>query len=237
MGVDTVKLSYPLLQTPYGAKWYQDCLGRGWSATSKYGTQGPLWWCERRHDDTGVKVRCKGVGADAHLIFEGSIPKLLGFAGAAPADSVRDADCYVRALSGVELPAPSVRRLDVTQDLLDPNRRLLAAALDWNPHPRSRYTQSVHDDRSSQGHTVWQHNKTRGVRVYDKFHECKEEWARDLVRIEYQIRGAWLQKYGIDRLYQDFERNANNALDPVVQQLIERVGSLTDSDERRRSRK
>jgi hypothetical protein len=178
---------------------------------------GVSWWCERIHED-GTLVRVKGVGEDAYLLWEGSVPKFLGVAGAADPDLVRMVDRHVRRVADGALPLPDLRRCDVTADFRDPDRLLLSAALAWNPHARSRYVQAVYNDE-----TVWQHNKTRGVRVYDKFAECGEAWAAGVSRVEYQIRGDWLQRYGLDRLYEDFGRSADLALRPVVSDLLGRV--------------
>lgn len=242
MGVDTVKLSYPLQDTVPGWKWVQEArksegiidrrsgvvvLGAndGWRPGKHYGTAGPMWYCERVHED-GTKVVIKGVGADAYMLWEGSVPKYLGLCGPAEPDDVRFVDAHLRRIGPFGLPRPTLRRVDVTADVDDPYGLYREAAKDWNPHERSRYTQSIHDDRSTMGHTVWQHNKTRGVRVYDKFHESGEEWARDLTRIEYQIRGEWCEKLGLNRLYQDFASNAGRALRPLVADLEWRVRCL-----------
>jgi hypothetical protein len=224
MGVDTVKLSYPLKRSEYGWRWVDESLRRGWSRTKKFGTMGVSWWCERVHED-GTLVRVKGVGEDAYLLWEGSVPKFLGVAGAADPDLVRMVDRHVRRVTDGALPLPDLRRCDVTSDFRDPDRLLLDAALGWNPHARSRYSQGVHDDRGTGGHTVFQHNKTRGVRVYDKGSESGEAWALGVSRIEYQIRGDWLQRYGLDRLYEDFGSSADRAIAPVVADLLQRIPS------------
>lgn len=227
MGVDTVKLSYPLEQSAWGTRRFLDQApdpDDGWVHGRNYGTSGVMWWTERIHAD-GTRVVIKGVGSEGHMLWEGSVPKFLGIAGAADPDHVRLIDDHLRRITHCKLPAPWIRRCDVTSDHLDPEGSLLDAAINWNPHARSRYVQGVYDNRTEgrQGRTVWQHNKTRGVRVYEKYPECGEEWARDLTRIEYQIRGDWLQKYGLDRLYTDFSRSADRALDPVVSDLLGRV--------------
>lgn len=247
MGVDTVKLSYdhtildvPFMSGPYCCSrrgscspWQHFATG-GWRKGAKRGSAGPVRYQEWIHDVEDVRVIVKGAGSDIRLLWEGSVPKLLGIDGAAEPDAVFLVDRFLRSLIP-GLPMPDVRRCDVTADFLDPDGRLLSAAVDWNPHDRSRYTQSVHHDRSSDGATVWQHNKTRGVRVYDKFAEslldyrkrgrrpCEALWAAGLTRVEYQVRGEWLGRYGLDRLYRDFGRNCENALRPVVTGLLARV--------------
>lgn len=220
MGVDTVKLSYPLDDTVPGWQWVQDLEG-GWSRGRSYGTMGPLWWTERTHED-GTRVVVKGIGADAHLLWEGSVPKYLGICGPAHPDDVRVIDNHLRKIGPRGLPKPWLRRVDVTHDEHDPEGLLRQAALNWNPHSRSRYTQGEYHDPSTGGHTVWQHNKSRGVRVYDKFAEAAEPWAFGLTRVEYQIRADWCGKLGLDRLYEDFARNCDAALDPLVAELMMR---------------
>lgn len=238
VGVDTVKLSYPMgsgsrfnsllsqcsdVQT--GAREYR--FGEFRSRPLDCGSTGAVQWRVWRHPELRAAIVEKGVpGSSATLVYEGSVPKELGVSGAAPGGCVEILDTELRRLfreSGLRyLQRGVVRRCDLTHDEPDPERDLLKAALGWMPHPRSRYVQSVHDDRSSQGHTVFQHNKTRGVRVYDKFHECGEEWARDLTRVEYQVRGAWLEKYGI-ALGCDWDRLEGRVLAPLVADLKERV--------------
>lgn len=223
MGVDTVKLSYPLQSTKQGWEWVNE-LGTGWSRGKNYGTMGPLWWTERVHED-GTRVVVKGIGADAHLLWEGSVPKFLGLIGPAEPEYVRLVDRHLRTIVMSDLPAPWIRRCDLTEDRLDPDGLLRAAARDWKPHSRARYTESEHHDPTTGGHTVWQHNKSRGVRVYDKYRESGlAPWALDLSRVEYQVRGAWCEKLGIDRLYMDFGRNCNAAIAPLVAELEMRAG-------------
>jgi len=160
----------------------------------------------------------KGIGHDAHLLWEGSVPKFLGIQGAAPPEAAFATDrALQRLVPG--LPHPSIRRCDLTHDVVDPDGAWRDAARGWNPHARSRYVEAVYND----GETVWQHNKTRGVRVYDKFAECGEDWAVGLTRVEYQVRGDWLGKLGLDRLYEDFDLNVKRALGPVVTDLMFRV--------------
>lgn len=219
MGVDTVKLSYDLEKTVWGTQAFlhQPPDDEGWRPGKNYGSKGPLWWTERIHAD-GTRVVVKGVGPAGTLLWEQSVPKYLGLCGPAEPDDVRLIDRHLRKLVGYSLPAPSIRRCDVTHDCLDPDGLLRIAALGWNPHSRSRYTQA----RYAQDETVWQHNKTRGVRVYDKFAESGEEWARGITRVEYQVRGAWLEKMGLDRLYTDFARNCEHVIMPLVAELENR---------------
>lgn len=232
MGVDTVKLSYPLSKLTDQPTSYIDCQPwqyvrvrrndgtysdwreyGGWAVGNNYGTTGPVWWTERVHAD-GTRVIIKGVGKEGTLLWEQSVPKFLGICGAAHPDDVRVVDRHIRRLLP-GLPVPNVRRCDVTEDIEDEDGSLRRAALGWNPHARSRYVQA----RYAEDETVWQHNKTRGVRVYDKFAESGEEWAYGLTRVEYQIRGAWLERLGLDRLNVDFAKNCQNAIMPLVAEL------------------
>jgi len=223
MGVDTVKLSYSLQSTKKGWEWVNE-LGTGWRRGKNYGTMGPLWWTERVHDD-GTRVVVKGIGADAHLLWEGSVPKYLGLMGAAQPDDVRLIDRHLRRIVMPDLPAPYIRRLDLTVDVHDPKAELLDAARDWKPHARARYVEACYLNPADGGRTVWQHNKTRGVRVYEKFPESGfQEWARDLTRVEYQVRGEWCEKLGLDRLYRDLGRNVDDAIRPLVAELEMRAG-------------
>lgn len=223
MGVDTVKLSYPLDQSRPGWKWVQEALNNGWKPGKNYGTKGALWYCERVHED-GTRVVVKGVGHDAHLIFEQSAPKFLGIAGAMDPRELVVIDRHLRSITDPTLPKPFIRRLDLTHDVVDPENRWIDAAKGWRPHARARYTEAEYLDPATDGRTVWLHNKSRGVRVYDKEAETRgEPWARDLTRIEYQVRGDWCQKLYIDRLYEDLPANVERALSEVVRSLGERV--------------
>lgn len=219
-GIDTVKLSYPMRETQPGWEWVQD-LESGWSRGRLYGTMGPLWFTERVHED-GTRVVIKGIGADAFLLWEGSVPKFLGIAGVSEPDDVRVVDQHLRRIGPKGLPRPTLRRVDLTEDVHDPNGTLRRAALGWKPHSRARYRQAEYHDPTTGGHTVFQHNKSRGVRVYDNFADKQLEWARDTTRIEYQMRGDWLQKQGLDRLYEDFDRNCARTMDPLVAELLMR---------------
>lgn len=219
MGVDTVKLSYPLDFTIQGYTWVQSCLVGGQWRAGKYGTVGPVWWCERLHLD-GTRVVVKGIGSDAHLLWEASVPKFLGIEGACDASLVPLVDRHLREVTAIfDLPQPAIRRFDVTYDVDDPDRAVLEAAKGWNPHKRSRYKESQHGPIGGLTETVWQHNKTRGVRVYRKFDECGEDWAVDLTRVEYQVRGDWLAKMGLDRLSRSLGENADRAILPLVAEL------------------
>lgn len=235
MGVDTVKLSYrfgdvdrafscgPFVCTRRGRStpWRHFSQG-GWTKTGKRGTVGPVWYQEYFHEFFDLRVVVKGCSDQVYLLWEGSVPKHLGVLGACHPDMVRLVDEQLRSC-WPRLGRPVITRCDVTEDFHDPDKSLLTAAVDWNPHERSRYTQSIHEDRASGGVTVWQHNKTRGVRVYDKGAESGEQWAEGLVRVEYQVRGDWLGRYGLDRLYSDFARNCGRALGPVTESLLQRL--------------
>lgn len=171
-----------------------------------------------------------GDGDRVAVLWEGSVPKLLDIDGPAEPDQVFEVDRLLRVmLPG--LGTPTLRRVDVTADFFDPAGQLREAAIGWNPHARSRYVQGRYQDDE----TVWQHNKSRGVRVYDNFAEklkdvkkrdlppCRALWAAGMTRVEYQIGGDWVNRYGLDRLYRDFARNADRALQPVVSDLLARV--------------
>lgn len=234
MGVDTVKLVYDVSHIG-GARCLESVrtfrerdltsvpgfrvvegVHPGWSS-KHYGTLGPTWWRSWSHEDKTV-VTLKGCGKQTYLIWEQSVPKFLGVLGPSEPDDVRLVDRHLRRLVPA-LGTPRLRRVDVTQDFVDPGGKLRIAAIGWNPHARSRYVQSVYQDNE----TVWQHNKTRGVRVYDKYAEDGHEWARDLTRVEYQIRGDWLEKLDLDELHRDFGDCCDRALTPVVNGLLARV--------------
>jgi len=229
IGIDTVKLSYPVPVMAADEHGHERSLVsrlhrlEGWKR-GKWGSVGPCTWTEWVHDD-GLRVVDKGVGEGRYILWESSVPKFLGMAGvAAPAD-VALVDRYVRSLlSGLHLAPAVLRRVDVTQDFHDPTHCLLRAADGWvPPHPRARYTQAVHTDPATGGRTVWLHNKSRGVRVYDKYAECGEEWARDHVRVEYQIRSDWVAKYGLDRITRDFAACCERSLAPAVESLAKQT--------------
>jgi len=240
VGVDTVRLSYSF---GTGERW-SDLVSRGVDSEGRAieqvggfssrrhdsGSVGPVWWRTYAHDGLRNSFTIKGVrGSSVVGLYEGSVPKELGVCGAAPADCVDVLDTYLRGLlreAGLlYVHRGAVRRCDLTFDASDPDGLLRLAALGWNPHKRSRYTQAVHDDRATEGHTVFQHNKTRGVRVYDKFHECGEDWAKDLTRIEYQVRGDWLEKYGI-AVGCDWDAVERSYLGPLVADLTGRAAQL-----------
>lgn len=224
MGVDTVKLSYRGCDFTWPLMRHLD-ESMGWGFTGKHGSVGPVRWAEYRHED-GTTLRTKGIAGDPVVLWEGSLPKYLGVCGAAEAALVRVLDRHLRSLLGPagRVPAPTIRRLDLTHDELDPDGLLLDAAVGWNPHARSRYVQADYLNPADGGRTVWQHNKTRGVRVYDKCAESGQEWARDVTRIEYQVRGSWLEKYGLDRIYEDLPDLCDRVLSPVVSDLRSRAG-------------
>lgn len=214
VGVDTVKLVYDVRS--YGHVLL-DRGGEAWKR-KEYGTVGPVWWQRREHPD-GTVLTLKGCGKECYAIFEGSVPKYLGIVGPADPDDCRVVDRHLRRLVPV-LPRAVVRRVDVTEDVYDPTGIYREAARGWNPHPRSRYTEAVY----AGGETVWQHNKCRGVRVYDKFAESGESWAEGITRIEYQIRGDWVGRYGLASLTPEkFVAGCECALRPVVDMLEARV--------------
>jgi len=240
-GVDTVKLSYPI---GTGRLWTQRlssivdangkrgyAIGDFWSGVHEAGATGPLRYRIWHHPDLRSPIVCKGVrGASCVLLYEGSVPKALGMCGVAEFSSVGVLDGYIRKLLREEaglygVPAGRLRRLDLTCDVFDPAGVVRDAAREFNPHKRSRYWEDV----IQQGETVWQHNKSRGFRVYAKYLEaCEElrkahgkdaslasaEWARDLTRIEYQIGAAWCDKYGFTT------RNLDDVAAPVLDELV-----------------
>lgn len=225
MGVDTVKLAYDLrplcdsLDCGWGdtSALADGC--SGWNMGKRYGSTGPVHWQEWVNEDNGLRVTVKGVRGRPTMLWEGSLPKLLGVAGVVEPETVRILDRYLRGLVP-GIGQPRVRRLDLTHDVLDFNGSVRRAALGWNPHARSRYVQADYQG----GQTVWQHNKSRGVRVYDKYEECGESWAMGLTRIEYQMRGDWCGKVGCGHLHSRFGEYARAALEPLVLSLLERVG-------------
>jgi len=238
VGVDTVKLSYP-----FGSGEVLDGLisadrdetgnrilrlGEFTSKVHNAGSNGPVRYRSWSHPNLRASVVIKGVpGSSVAAVYEGSLPKELGLCGAAPGECVGVLDSYIRGLfreTGLRfMPRPKLRRVDLTHDIHDPSGAYRAAALNWNPHARSRYVQSRYQDDE----TVWQHNKCRGVRVYDKFAECGEEWARGLSRIEYQIRGAWIEKYGLD-VGCDWARKEESVLSVLVSDLGTRVSAARE---------
>lgn len=224
MGVDTVKLAYDLRplcdvdDSGWGDTSDLAFSGSGWEMGKRYGSTGPVRWQEWINEGEGIRVTVKGTRGRPTLLWEGSVPKLLGICGAAPADSVRIVDRFLRGALP-RIGNPRVRRLDLTHDVEDWDGCVALAAIGWNPHARSRYVQAVYQD----GETVFLHNKSRGVRVYDKFAECGEPWAEGLTRIEYQMRGDWVGKTGCGHLHGRFAEFADRALEPLVSDLMSRV--------------
>jgi len=215
-GVDTVKVVQPL---QHGTRLH---LRRELRADPKvHGRQGSVWYNGYR-TESGELVVAKGVGAaSGHLIWEGSAPKLLGLAGPADAENVRDLLAHLhRQTGGLFDGSAYLTRLDVTADRPDPDGLLRIAAIGWHPHPRARYVQAIYEGTE----TVWQHNKTRGFRVYDKGKESGESWAQGLTRVEYQLRGDWVAK---NRLRDPWDPacpvNVAAVRDPFVRELEERA--------------
>jgi len=222
VGIDTVKFSYDvrsLVPMRYGTSdWWQR---RGFSA-GKYGSVGPCMWQEFK-SSCGVRVVLKGVpGRSVNLLWEGSVPKALGIVGACPPDDVRVWDRYLRSLVP-KMGMPRVRRVDLTHDVVDPLGLWRSAALRWNPHARSRYVQAVYDNPANGGQTVFQYNKSRGVRVYDKFAECGESWAVGLTRVEYQMHKEWCVREGLDVLDAGWGDRCDLVAGQVVADLRERL--------------
>lgn len=221
MGVDTVKLSYDLRAASPRASWWlhhpEGAPTGGWSRGRHYGSVGPVNWWAVEHPE-GIKLTVKQCGREAFALFEASVPKTLGVCGPSDPQHVALVDRWIRELAP-GLPNPAIRRLDLTHDEYDPDGVLRRAALGWKPHARARYVQAEYQD----GETVWLHNKSRGVRVYDKFEESKESWALDLTRIEYQVRGDWCGKLGFDRIHDRLPEYVDRALSPLVSDLKGRV--------------
>lgn len=252
-GVDTVKLSYRVgsgrgMYGEMAPRFFgeigtsdtrPDGTGSSCLVTSSgffspqhdHGSRGPVRFRVWYHDrvpgagDGPGRVVAKGVpGAGVYLLWEGSVPKAFRVCGPAQADLVGVLDARLRELfrdvAGCSVVGfGAVRRLDTTHDVHDPHGRIRTAAIGWNPHARSRYVEA----RYQSDETVWQHNKSRGVRVYDKFAECGEDWARELTRIEYQIGAAWCDKYGID-VSPRLGETVDKVMRPIVEELQERTG-------------
>lgn len=227
MGFDTVRFSY---SPPFNWHFLVD-YHDGWDLLpDKSGRIGPVWFQRFKHE-VGIEVTVKGCGSDPYVLWEGSVPKTLGICGPAEAEHVRYVDKCLRDILSSKLPAPMIRRCDLTHDEYDPDRKLLEAAKGWQPHPRSRYYERRIADRIGDPvNSVFLANKTRGVRVYDNYAEKKEEWARDTTRVEYQVRGNWLVKYGLDRLYEDLDRNHRAPLGDLVNELMLRVKEAGPSE-------
>lgn len=236
MGVDTVKLSYPLgdgsrlsdLVRSFIDADGRRCMRFGEFTSRNYedGAKGPVRYRTWHHPALRGAVTSKGVsGSSVVLMYEKSLPKELGVLGPCAGDCVDIFDTYLRGLfrdSGLrKLPWGTVRRCDLTEDVHDPYGLWRRAALGWNPHKRSRYVQT----RFNADENVWQHNKSRGVRVYDKYAESGEEWSKDLTRVEYEIHGDWCEKYGLD-VGCDWERQEELVLRPLVSDLGSRVAAI-----------
>lgn len=236
MGVDTVKLSYDLLRwldgsTVRNCPRYYDLHSELTSCPGveelKDGRQGVCNWSLLKHVPSDLKFTLKVVNnGPAVLLWEGSVPKTVGLSGVAHPDMVRVLDRHIRSFEPFKyLPAPNIRRLDATVDLMDPDGRLRSAALGWQPHSRARYVITEHFNPANGGQTVFLHNKSRGIRVYDAFAEHKRaEWARDRSRLEYQLRGDWPMKLGVNRLNRDFDANVAAAVLPLAAELCHLAG-------------
>lgn len=214
--VDTVTLSYPVYMT----RSEHLRPGDDFTFTGKFGSKGLVRWSRWRHD-SGIELTMKGIpGHSTVAIFDGSVDKALGLCGSAGLDELVLLDRWIRSTVRHELVrAPSIRRLDLCADLFDPDGDLRRAAIDWQPHARARYVQNVIND----GQTVWLRNQSRCIRVYAKFDECGQEWARDLTRVEYQMRGYSLNKAGFDRVARLRETDLAAEIAPLVADLRQRV--------------
>lgn len=226
MGIDTIKLSYPTFR-----RFNAGALGRaGWlPVRGKHGCLGPVWFSRYSHESLGLEVTFKGVGDKPRMLWEGSVPKALGVLGVADAGLVSvldealqgsiDASPVLRGLLGV----PDVLRVDVTRDFHDPDRKLLAGAIGWMPHERSRYVEEQIRKPDGPLETVWLHNKTRGVRVYDKEAEDGRPWSVGVVRLEYQVRGDWVDRYGLKRVRSISDDRLGEVIDPLAAELVARA--------------
>jgi len=218
VGIDTVTLSYPVYMT----RSQHLRPGEDFVFTGKYGSLGPVRWSRWRHE-SGIELTMKGVpGRNTSAIFDGSVGKQLGLVGAAGLDELKLLDVWIREVLQHDLvKTPRVNRLDVCADIPDPDGALRRAAVGWRPHARARYVESVINDCE----TVWLHNKSRGVRVYDKFLECGHEWARELTRVEYQIRGQALEAAGFDKIANLADSSLAREIEPLVADLTRRIPS------------
>lgn len=220
-GIDTVKLVAPMVEgrsRSIHLNPHLEPLPRGKGT----GRKGPVWWNSYRVPDLNTTVTVKGCGAaSAYLLWEGSVPKILGLAGVAQASDVL---AWEQSLAEV-LPAfhsAHRSRVDVTADVTDPDAVVRACALGWKPHERARYVQAVYQGLE----TVWLHNKTRGVRLYDKYAECGQPWAEGMTRVEYQIRGDWVKRHGLATSTDTLEVNASLAIMPLLMDLRDRALSV-----------
>lgn len=221
VGIDTVKLLSPL---PFAARLH---LNEALSVVKNgNGRKGVVWWQSYDVPELGTRLVAKGVGASSgFLIWEGSVPKVLGSEGVCAAEDVRPWVGALQDATGGLFDASTAYcgRVDCTRDVYDPDGDYRRAAVGWKPHDRARYVQAVYQGLE----TVWLHNKTRGVRVYDKHAEDGREWSEGLTRIEYQVRGDWVAKLGLRSPLSDvFAGNVAAAVQPVVDDLAGRVADL-----------
>jgi len=219
VGFDTIKI---LARAQYQGSFHHHPALR---PNKVSGSKGKVWYRGYDVPDLGTSITVKGIGQAAPFVmWEGSVPKILGLQGvASDADVLAWEDTLRSYLSFFD---GSYRgRVDVTCDLDDPDGILRQAAKGWKPHDRARYVEAVYQG----GETVWIHNKRRGVRVYDKFAECGFDWARGKSRVEYQIRGDWVQRLGLRDSRVHLGHNARESVLPLVSDLVGRAyGSADD---------
>lgn len=224
MGFDTVRLSCPI--TPGQWKAYRlnggnsGTAGTGWRVhKNQYGTTGPVWWANYEND--GTVLHFKGVGHDGWLSWEGSVPKFLGLVGPATAADVQQVASFLHHGTGGLMRTDTMRcpRVDITEDFYDPERRLIAAAVGWKPHPRTKYIQAVYQGEQ----TVMLRNTKRAIRVYDKELEAGPAY-KDTVRLEYQLRSDWTAKEGLRDLRHLCDNVATRVMDPLKNGLLARAG-------------
>lgn len=216
ISADTVKVLFPIeYRSGRG-------LGSGWEPDGKSGLSNQVWWSSYRHKTEGLHMTLKGCGHDAWAVWEGSVPKATGSAicrGSEIGDWIRylaDACSHGEASRGL----PYLGRVDACVDTLDPERDLLRAAVGWKPHARTKYTEAVYQG----GQTVMLWNKRRAVRVYDKEIESQDPRFRDLVRLEYQLRSAWVKKTGLAVIGRSWDDHLDGAIAPIYEALRSRAG-------------
>jgi len=211
-GVDTLQI---VVEVPWG--WDEVTHENGLELTKKHGSHGAMWWREFRgvNDERFVYKGCSPYSG--WLVWEGSAPKALGLER--PADS-GDIGRLLRTLadSYAGFGMPRFSRVDLVSDSLDPDRQLLDLAVGWRPHARSRYVEAVYQG----GQTVFLHNKSRGIRIYDKHEESGSEAYRDVVRVEYQLRRRWAERLGFrSGLCGDWDERVSGVMGELTSALRE----------------
>lgn len=216
-GFDTVKVIAPVKRS---GSWF---LHRHLVPNRMYGSKGPVWYRGYDVPDLETSVVVKGVGSQAYIMWEGSVPKSLGLPGVATASDVL---AWEQTLveSIPELEGYYRTRVDVTEDLADEHGLLRGvAATGWMPpHERARYVRAIYQECE----TIFFHNKTRGVRVYDKNAECGHPWSVGITRVEYQIRGEWVKALRLRDAKESLGVSGRCAIEPVVTSLVDRASEV-----------